>query len=105
MVDKSEYERLFNEIFGTSIKWSKLSKEELVQLATVLANPEALIRKLGGIPKTSGESKLIDALKATLESINYEGPIITTLKKILGIPAETKKKEQPQQAQEAQKQS
>jgi hypothetical protein len=47
---KEVYERLFNEVFGTNIRWSKLTLEELTQLATVLANPEPLIKRLGRYP-------------------------------------------------------
>jgi hypothetical protein len=78
---KLEYERVFNEIFGTSIKWSKLSLEELAQLAAVLANPEPLIRRLGGVPESEvTETALVKMLKRLLE---HEGPLIRLLKKYL----------------------
>jgi hypothetical protein len=78
---KLEYERVFNEIFGTSIKWSKLSLEELAQLATVLANPEPLIRRLGGVPESEvAEATLVKMLRRLLE---HEGPLIRFLKKYL----------------------
>ncbi len=77
---KLEYEEIFNEIFGTSIKWSKLTIEELTQLATVLANPDQLIRKLGGVPLSEvTEASLVKIVKRLIES--YEGPIIKILKK------------------------
>jgi len=84
MVSKEDYEKLFNEIFGTSIKWSKLSSSELAQLATVLANPEPLIKKLMG-HKEEKSSKAFEALKTILENLEYEGPIINMLKRYLGI--------------------
>jgi hypothetical protein len=78
---KLEYERIFNEIFGVSIKWSKLSLEELSQLAAVLANPEPLIRRLGGVPETEvTETALVKMVRKILE---YEGPLIRFLKKYL----------------------
>jgi hypothetical protein len=79
---KLDYEKLFNEIFGTNIKWSKLSIEELTQLATVIANPEPLIRRLGGVPAAEvGQATLVEIAKRLVS--NYEGPIIKLLKKYL----------------------
>ena len=43
---KEDYERVFNDLLGIEIKWSKLSKEELVQLGVFFDNPEILIKKL-----------------------------------------------------------
>ena len=43
---KEDYEKVFNDLLGIEIKWSKLSKEELVQLAMLFDNPEILIKKL-----------------------------------------------------------
>jgi len=79
---KEMYEKLFNEIFGTDIRWSKLSHEELVQLATVLANPEPLIKRLGGVPASEvGHATLVEVVKKIVSS--YEGPLISLLKKYL----------------------
>ena len=79
---KKEYEKVFNEIFGTSIKWSKLSIEDLTQLATVLTNPEPLIRKLGGIPASEvGTTTLIEILKRIMSE--YEGPLVKLVRKYL----------------------
>ena len=79
---KEAYEKLFNEVFGTSIKWSKLSIEELTQLATVLANPQTLIKRLGGIPKEDiGPTTFAEILKSIME--DYEGPIVKLVKKFL----------------------
>jgi len=83
---KEMYEKLFNEIFGTDIRWSKLSIEELTQLATILANPEPLIRRLGGVPMAEvGQTTLVEIVKRVLSS--YEGPIISMLKKYLSKEA------------------
>lgn len=53
---KEDYEKVFNELLETDIKWSRLSKEELVQLAVFFDNPEILIKKLMPITAT-GEKK------------------------------------------------
>jgi hypothetical protein len=84
MVSKEDYEKLFNEIFGTSIKWSKLSMHELTQLATVLANPEPLIKKLMS-NKGEPSGNVIEALRTILSNIDYEGPIINMLRRYLKI--------------------
>jgi len=79
---KEMYERLFNEIFGTSIKWSKLSIEELTQLATILANPELLIKKLGGIPASEAAStSFVELIKKLMSE--YEGPLVKLFKKYM----------------------
>lgn len=93
---KLEYERVFNEIFGTSIKWSKLSLEELAQLAAVLANPEPLIRRLGGVPESEvAETALVKMVKRILE---HEGPLIRFLKKYLKPREEKREGTSPAQA-------
>jgi hypothetical protein len=84
MVSKEDYEKLFNEIFGTSIRWSKLSYAELTQLATVLANPEPLIKKLMS-HKEEPTGNVIEALRTLLSAIDYEGPIINLLRRYLKI--------------------
>lgn len=43
---KEDYEKIFNEILGTDIRWSRLPKEDLLQLAFLFDNPEVLMRKL-----------------------------------------------------------
>lgn len=53
--NKEEYEKVFNSLLGTDIKWRKLSKEELAQLAVLFDNPEILIKKL--IPPSSKDDK------------------------------------------------
>jgi len=79
---KEMYEKLFNEIFGTNIKWSKLSIEELTQLGTILANPEPLIKRLGGVPKDeAGTTTLVEMVKRIISE--YNGPIIRLIKKYI----------------------
>jgi len=85
---KKEYEELFNKIFGTSIKWSKLTMEELVQLATVLANPDSLCKKLCKECADGKESPYITVLKALrefLEKTPYEGPVVKLARKFFGV--------------------
>jgi len=83
MPSKEEYEKIFNEIFGTSIRWSRLSKEDLAQLAAVLANPDALIRRLGGIPASHSSAIMIDVAKKLLRRVQHEGPVVKLLKVLL----------------------
>jgi len=89
---KAEYEKIFNEIFGTSIKWSKLTEEELVQLATILANPDLICKKI--CKECGAETKYINLLKTfkdVLKDVPYEGPIIKVLKRMFGIETEEEK--------------
>ncbi len=44
---KAEYEVVFNELFGTNIKWANLRLEDLIQLAVLFENPEIFMKKLG----------------------------------------------------------
>ena len=44
---KAEYELVFNELFDTNIKWSKLRLEDLIQLAVLFDHPELFVKKLG----------------------------------------------------------
>jgi len=43
-MDKKEASKLLNEIFGTDIRWEKLSKSELEQLTDVLNDPRKVIK-------------------------------------------------------------
>lgn len=83
---KNEYEDLFNKVFGVQVKWSRLSCEDLIQLATVLSNPGDLIRRLKTISpeaKTK-EEKILEGIKLVIEGLDRKGPIISTLKRLLG---------------------
>jgi len=81
---KEEYSEVFNAIFGTNIQWQKLSKEELVQLATVLNNPEILLNRLGiNVEKRVVREKLVDFLLNVIKQSKIEGPVITFLKELL----------------------
>jgi len=85
---KLDYERLFNKIFGTHIKWSKLSRDELVELATVLSHPEIILSNLG-IDTKAYKTKLIrerfvEAGIELLENLaeEWEGPLISLAKRV-----------------------
>jgi len=86
---KLEYENLFNEIFGTHIKWSKLSKEELVELATVLNHPEVFLKKLGvELPNEDVElvrRKMVKRLARFIKVFaeEWEGPIVSLIRKAM----------------------
>lgn len=89
---KLEYEKLLNELFGTSIRWSKLSMEELVQLVTVLANPDSAERIANRL-RPSSEAKigirvdegLVKSVREILSRVDYEGPIVNALRKLLSV--------------------
>lgn len=87
MPSKSEYESTFNEILGTDIKWSKLSKEELGQLAVILNHPEVLAKSLGLDVKISQSSTVLrrefvkGLMASLLEKVEaYDGPIISKIR-------------------------
>ena len=86
MSRKKEYEEVLNKVFGTNVRWSKLSLEELIQISTVLTTPEVICRRICGedeISKTT--TMLIKSLKNILKEVKYEGPLIKSLKKVFGV--------------------
>ena len=75
---KIDYEKTFNEIFGTNIKWSKLSVDELEEFAEALVNNNEQI--CGNLCKPSTSlSILIDKIVPPEE----QGPVIRLLKGLL----------------------
>jgi hypothetical protein len=87
---KKEYEELFNKIFGTSINWSRLSIEDLTQLATVLANPDSLCKRLcKEVRHIEDVKNAVSEIRDLLQEIKYEGPIVKLMKKLLGINTDT----------------
>jgi hypothetical protein len=83
---KKEYEELFNKIFGTSINWSRLSIEDLTQLATVLANPDSLCKRLcKEVRHIEDVKSAVSEIRNLLQEIKYEGPLIKVVKKLLGV--------------------
>jgi len=81
---KKEYSEVFNAIFGTNINWEKLSMEELVQLATVLNNPEILLKRLGiNAEKRLIRERIVDAALEFIRNSDFKGPIINFIKYLL----------------------
>jgi len=91
---KQEYEKTLNDIFGTNIRWSKLSIHDLEQLVTILAyHPERLCQNICAdkISKSSMLAKLIDEVIPP----KYQGPIIKGFKAlILNMPSNEEEEEQ-----------
>ena len=86
MPSKEQYEKVFNQLLGTDIKWSKLSKDELAQLAILFNNPEVLLKKLGikaDFKTQAAREKLVEAGIELLES--WEGPLANIAKRMIGI--------------------
>jgi len=77
---KMEYEETFNELLGVDIRWSKLSMEELTQLAVIFGNPEMLLAKLG----VEVEDPLRKRLRKILRRVRLEGSIGQLIREILG---------------------
>jgi hypothetical protein len=78
-VKKQEAEEFLNKVFNVSVKWSKLSSEEITQILTVLANPSDLIKRLGGVPKEEfKEEARKDLVKTFFDT--WEGPIVSILR-------------------------
>lgn len=76
-----EYEETLNKIFGTHIKWSKLSLKELEELSEALTKREVL-EKLCKRYSVSGEVEtIIDSIVPPKE----QGPILKALKRGLKI--------------------
>jgi len=100
---KEDFERIFNELFGTHIRWSKLSRDELVELATVLNHPEIILNRLG-IKKEELRTRILgerlidlgkDFAKTWLEI--WDGPFAQFAREVLG----RKKKEAVKPKEEA----
>jgi len=92
---KQDYEKVFNELLGTNIKWSRLPKEDLAQLAVIFANPEILLKRLGiEIEQSILRKKIANAFSNLLENIELEGPVIRFLRDIVGVSS-SKKQETP----------
>ncbi len=87
MTDKKEYSSIFNELLGSHVQWEKLSKSELVELATIFNNTEALIEKLetltGDERFTRRRLRLVDAGVEFIET--WDGPIVELIRKVAGI--------------------
>ena len=92
---KRDYCEVFNALLGTNIDWTKLSKEELVQLAMIFNNPEVLLSKLGiKIDKRMVRDRIVDGMLQLMDKMKLEGPIANFLKNLLkpnhGLKEESK---------------
>lgn len=87
MTTKQEYELAINTLLGTTIKWSKLSREEITELATLLNNPSDLIRKLSKHAEVPSGQVMAGIWKERGKDLirNWEFPVLTRiLEKISG---------------------
>lgn len=79
MPTKVEYEEILNEALGVDVRWRKLSKRELEEIAEVLSKPEELLKRLG-----VDERRLIrKKLRRLLDEVRVEGPLGKLLKRWL----------------------
>lgn len=82
---KEDYEKTFNELLETNIKWSNLRLEDLIQLAVLFSNPEILVKKLGvseEVHKSESRKRLGDIVLELADS--WEGPVAKALRKFVG---------------------
>jgi len=82
---KAEYERVFNELLDTNIKWANLRLEDLIQLAVLFENPEIFVKKLGvsgEVHKAESRKRLGDIVLELADS--WEGPVAKALRKFVG---------------------
>jgi hypothetical protein len=85
MVTKQDYEKIFNELLETNIKWSNLRLEDLMQLAVLFDNPEIFVKKLGisaEVHETESKKRLGDIILEFADS--WEGPLAKALRKFVG---------------------
>jgi len=74
MPSKKEYETVFNQILGTEMEWSRMTKEDLAVLAHILNHPKELCFKLGVIKGRP----VIDFVTSKLP----QGPVGLLLRKV-----------------------
>ena len=83
---KKEFEETFNRLLGTSIKWSLLRYEDLMELAVLFNHPEILLKRLGvEVEKEAMRRGLIEAGIETVREIanQWRGPVARLLRKIM----------------------
>lgn len=87
MTNKEEYSSIFNELLGSHVRFEKLSKSELVELATIFNNTEALIEKLESLTGderfTRRRLRLVEAGIEYIET--WDGPLVELVRKVAGI--------------------
>jgi hypothetical protein len=86
---KEEISTLLNKFFKTNIDWTKLSRDELVELVTVLDHPEILYEALGISKKDLERGKVIGQVGGVLRDAGvevitkWEGPFASLARKAL----------------------
>lgn len=97
---KEEISTMLNKFFKTSIDWTKLTRDELVEFATVLSHPELLYESFGITKKDLERGKLIGqvggAVKDTIADgiAHWDGPFVNLAKRaLLGEQPTEQKKE------------
>ena len=81
---KKEISETLNELLGIDVDWTKMTKEDLIDISRILAEPSELIKKL-----SSEEDKREITRKTLIDrGINLvrkrDGPIIDLLKDFIG---------------------
>ena len=70
---KADYERKFNHIFGTHIRWRKLTKEELAQLDRALKDITGLLEARPRLEEGSPEGRARESgCRNTAGGISWE---------------------------------
>lgn len=84
--EKREIEKTLNELFGTNIRWSKLSHADLTEFVNSLLSKKFCRKVCGGNQNVfHGLVKMIDKLIPPEE----QGPIIRALKSLSGMTDES----------------
>ena len=92
MTTKQEYEDGINALLGTSIQWSKLKQEEIVEFATLLNNPSDLIRRLAAhanVPPGQIAASIFKQ-KGMQIAKDWQFPVLSRLLSKIGEKLETK---------------
>lgn len=83
---KADYEKIFNKLLGTDIKWSRLNLEELVELAVLFNHPETFLDRIGvPVLKERGRKRLVEAGIDILKewSEKWEGPLARLVRRAI----------------------
>ena len=89
-LNKEEYSKVFNALLGTNIDWTKLGKEDLIQLAVVFNNPEIILNRLGIRldNKQMVRTKVVDTILKALKESGFKGPVVSILDDLFGTKKE-----------------
>lgn len=81
MTDKKEFEKVFNELLGTDIKWSKLPKENLIELATLFKRPDIFLKRLTEGTEAGVMLGISEMLLTAVD--HWDGPIVNSMRRLL----------------------